>query len=322
MDNYLSRLLPRGIGNALRQFLSDSAPSGNLNAEWTPDATDNAKLGLGFTPMLGDAISGYDAYRAAQEGNYGEAALNAVGLLPFVPAMGGIVKPETAKKLKTVLNIPQDELFKSAVANTRGASITDDGLRMVIQRNQLPEQGMAESVRGGVFYLPEGAAQAKYYSTGKNGYGGGERISGETLIQNPLVAKGGTGGKAPESAYDSLLGKGAYQAMRSDALKAYGGYGASYGDKVSAARLFLEKYVPELSDQADYIVRNSGKGNQLAYGLQEAAVGSAVRNAGHDAVVGYSKGKSGPFLSEVFDVREQAYPDKFGGFRVWEDLYR
>lgn len=46
MENYLSRLLPRGIGNALRQFLSDSAPGGNLNAEWTPDAIENAKLGL------------------------------------------------------------------------------------------------------------------------------------------------------------------------------------------------------------------------------------------------------------------------------------
>ena len=45
-----------------------------------------------------------------------------------------------------------------------------------------------------------------------------------------------------------------------------------------------------------------------------------VRNAGHDAVLGYSKVKNGPFLSELFDVREMNYPDKFGGYKVWPSL--
>ena len=177
---------------------------------------------------------------------------------------------------------------------------------------------MMESVRGGVFYLPEGAAQGKHYSTGRNGYGGSEKIAGETLVSNPLFVKGATGGKAPEAAYDQLIGKGAYQLMRNDALKTYGRFGGPDYQRVELVSEFLQKYAPELEDQAANIVANSKQGNQLAYALQEAAAGSAVRNAGHDAILGYSKGKQGPFLSELFDVRESHYPDKFGGYQVWD----
>lgn len=237
-------------------------------------------------------------------------------------AMASIVAPNVAKGLNTVKNIPDDELFRQAVANTPGASIADEGLRMRIQRNQNPDQSMRESVRGGVFYLPEGAAQGKHYSTGKNGYGGIEKIAGETLVQNPLFVKGATGGKAPEAAYDQLIGKGAYQSMRNDALKTYGRFGGPDYQRTELVSEFLQKYAPELEDQAANIVANSKQGNQLAYALQEAAAGSAVRNAGHDAILGYSKGKQGPFLSELFDVRESHYPDKFGGYQVWDSYKR
>jgi hypothetical protein len=242
------------------------------------------------------------------------------GLLGMAPM--GIVKPSVANELHINTSLPTAQEFPAAVANTKGAQITTDGLLMRVQRNQLPEQGMQDSVRGGVFYLPEGAAQGKHYSTGKNGYGGSEKITGETLVKNPLFAKGGTGGKAPETAYDSLLGKGAYQNMRSDALNVNWGRKSPAGNGGPTVDEFLDRYAPELSGMGDYILANSGKGNQLAYALQEAAVGSAVRNAGHDAVLGFSKGKNGPFLSELFDVRESHYPDKFGGSKVWPDLYK
>lgn len=51
---------------------------------------DLAKGLLQFVPGPGDAISGYDAIQSAKQGNYGEAALNGVGLLPFIPALGGL----------------------------------------------------------------------------------------------------------------------------------------------------------------------------------------------------------------------------------------
>lgn len=47
---------------------------------------------LSMTPVIGDAMSGYDVAQSARQGNYGDAALNAVGLLPFVPGMAGVMK--------------------------------------------------------------------------------------------------------------------------------------------------------------------------------------------------------------------------------------
>ena len=116
------------------------------------------------------------------------------------------------------------------------------------------------------------------------------------------------------------MGKGAYQAMRKEALDVNWGRKTGGGTNVED---FLAKYAPELSGQGSYILGNSQKGNQLAYALQEAAVASAARKAGHDAVVGYSKGKSGPFISEIFDVREINYPDKFGTApEIWESFIK
>lgn len=91
------------IWDALKQYINDAKPGGLLNREMTPDmATDIGKGLLSFTPGVGDAISGYDAVQSARQGNYGEAALNGMGLLPFVPSMGGSitrVSPEIIKAL-------------------------------------------------------------------------------------------------------------------------------------------------------------------------------------------------------------------------------
>lgn len=312
-----------------KQYVSDAMPGGALNPETGEQARyisgvtdpDNSQIGRDLQAWhrrtqagLADQLAG----NQTPEADYAyQQVMNMAGNAPM-----GIVAPAVAKTLNTVKSLPDSDLFRQAVANTPGAQVSDDGLRMMLQRNQMPQQSMEPSVRGGVFYLPEGAAQAKHYSTGRNGYGGLEKITGETLIQNPLFAKGGTGGKAPESAYDQLAGKGAYQTMRTDALSALGGYGRPQSETVERVTQFLDKYAPELSDQANYIVANSRNGNQLPYALQEAAVASAARGAGHDAVLGYSKGKNGHFLSEVFDVRESHYPDKTGGSEVWPQLTR
>jgi len=236
-------------------------------------------------------------------------------------ALLGIVNPTTAKTLNTIRSLPKHQLFSDAVRNTPGAQIADEGLLMRIQRSQHPGQALQPSVRGGVFYLPEGASQAKHYSTGKSGYGGSEKIAGQTLISNPLFAKGATGGKAPERAFNAINGKGAYEAMRSDALKSVSGWNMSHADKVEKAHAFLQKYAPEMANYAGEIVERMKSGNQLPYALQEAAVSSAVRRAGHDAVLGYSMSRKTkqPFLSELFDVREAQYPDKFGTpTEIWD----
>lgn len=248
------------------------------------------------------------------------------GPLGFAPA--GIVSPYVVRQFKMPTSLPQDETFIKAVQNTSGAQITDDGLLMKVQRSQKPEQAGEESVRTGVFYLPEGSASAKHYKQKKSGetlYGGQESISGETLYKNPLFVKGATGGKAPEVAYDQLVGKGAYEEMRKDALRVRNrDLIKERGNSLPGAITpddFLAKYAPELEGMGDYIFSNSRQGNQLAYALQEAVVANAVRKAGFDAVLGYSQTRSkDPFLSEVFDVREATYPTKLGEFTLRQEF--
>jgi hypothetical protein len=232
-----------------------------------------------------------------------------------------IVPPSEARNINMPVSLPQSKEFATAVKNEPSAQITDEGLLINLVRKQSPEQAMAESVRTGVFYLPEGqAANLKHYK-GKSGYGGSEMIEGQTLYKNPIFVKGATGGKAPESAYDQVIGKGAYEEMRKDVLKSYG-YNANESQKVEAVQGLLQKYNGLDSDDAYNmaynIVNNSKTGNTLPYAIQENIVGHAVRNAGHDAVLGYSKGRGdkGEFFSEVFDVREQSYPNAMGGYEL------
>lgn len=53
---------------------------------------ERIKGGASALPVIGDAISGYDAYQSAKKGDYIGAALNAVGMLPMIPALAGVVK--------------------------------------------------------------------------------------------------------------------------------------------------------------------------------------------------------------------------------------
>ena len=232
-----------------------------------------------------------------------------------------VVPPIVVRQMDMPVNLPTSQEFLNAVTQESSAAITPEGLLMNLKRMQSPEQSGMESVRTGVFYLPEGqAANLKHYK-GKTGYGGAEPIEGQTLYKNPLFIKGATGGKAPENAYDSLLGKGSYEQMRTDVLKSYG-YNSNQSQKVEAIQGLLEKYngldADDAYNMAYNIVSNSKAGNTLPYAVQENIVANAVRNAGHDAVLGYSKGRGdkGEFFSEVFDVREKAYPTPQGDYEL------
>jgi hypothetical protein len=246
------------------------------------------------------------------------AVLEAAGQMA---PLARVISRDVATQIKMPVTLPQGDDFVNAVQNTPGAEITNDGLVMRLQRMQKPEQAGEESVRTGVFYLPEGSASMKYYkSGGDNTYGGSQPISGETIYKNPLFVKGATGGKAPEAAYDQLMGKGAYQKMRSDVLQAASVMNPylklDRQDRIARVQQTLEEYGSDPSI-ADYLVSTSTKGNQLAYAIQENIVANAVRNAGHDAVLGFSQKRTGDkFISEVFDVREATYPTPEGEFTL------
>jgi hypothetical protein len=234
----------------------------------------------------------------------------------------GVSKPafyvpvEAAKRIPIEVKLPQSAEFREAVENTPGAEITDEGLELNVSRYQKPEQAGSPSVRTGVFYLPQAKSpQGGVYRRESNMYGGRQEISGRTLVKRPLFVRGATGGRAPEIAYDQIKGKGAYQAMRSDALTVVqSGY---WGRSVDMGQIsdFLEKYSGD-SDLAGDIEYHSRKGNLLAYALQENAVASAVREAGYDSVLGYTKRGGKLALSEMFDVRETAYPTPEGDYEL------
>lgn len=226
-----------------------------------------------------------------------------------------IVPYDVAQNINMQTSLPTSPEFMSAVQNTPSAELTPEGLKMSLQRFQKPEQSGDTSVRQGVFYLPKGSTNTKHYKKSNTNYGGTEEITGDTLVRNPLFAKGATGGKAPEAAYDMLMGKGATKKLTNDIMKVIGV--RNKGMQEEAMVKLLEQYGLN-ADDAWHILQNSREGNQLRYALQERIIGHEARKAGHDAILGYSKGRGGKgeFLSELFDLRESDYPTKSGGYRL------
>jgi hypothetical protein len=81
------------ILSMLKQYLSDAAPSGGLNPEWTPERVRGALSMLAdVTPVVGDVKSGVEGVQAAREGDWLGAGLGGLGMLPFVPNMAGSIK--------------------------------------------------------------------------------------------------------------------------------------------------------------------------------------------------------------------------------------
>jgi hypothetical protein len=201
------------------------------------------------------------------------------------------------------------EEFFTAVQNTPGAAMNRDGsITLDLGRRQLHEQIGQRAIRSGVFFSPEANSPFGRGYTGRTGYGGPMRITEEQVtFRKPIVAKGATGGKVPERVYDELKGKGAYQEMRQDVIDRVVGWQLTPEQKIQRVGDVLERYGSR-RDFADDIVRHSRLSNQLPYAVQEHIVAQAVRDAGYDAAVGYSKTKGQWRLSEVFDVKRQAYP--------------
>lgn len=226
------------------------------------------------------------------------------------------ITPEQAMATNVPVELPNDPIFAEAVGNTSGAEITENGLLIDLVRFQKPEQEGAQAIRTGVFYLPAKSENVRHYKTTPstkfpNPYGGSERMEGATLLRRPLFVKGATGGKAPEAAYDAIKGKGAMKSLDRAVMDVVTSRGFMTRTDPEAFLRRVEQFLGEWGGDrglADEIIRNSTQGNTLRYALQEHVIAHAVREAGYDAVVGYSKGKAGARISEVFDVREQTFP--------------
>lgn len=232
------------------------------------------------------------------------------------------------KALEDYARKTHGDKFYDAITNTEGAQLTPNGVELDIARYQKPEQHGAVSPRDGVFYLPEKKSPySHYYSTGKIGYGGGELVTGRTTLRNPIIVEAGTGGNGVKKAYDMIKGKGAYDQMRSVVLElavTKSVWNKNY-DLEGAVAKILQMYTPmgddETHNYASMIVQHSTVGNTLAYAVQEHIVGQAVREAGYDGVLSYSKSGGRPRLSEVFDVRASDFPYPGQTDFSYEDFY-
>lgn len=214
----------------------------------------------------------------------------------------------------------ENELL-AAISNTPGALMTPNGIEIDIVRYQKQEQHGKRSLRQGVFYLPEKKSPyQKHYTTGKSGYGGGERIEGRTILRNPIIVKGATGGKAVEKTYDYIKGKNSYKTMRSDVLECIIGWNRTRDDMYNCIFELLEKYEGD-SNLAWDMIRYSTQGNTLAYAVQEHIVANAIRKSGYDGMIAYSKSGGRFRLSEIFDVRAFNYPSTGHHDFMYENFY-
>ena len=307
----VANLAKAGYGVAGRKL-------GLLDSTDMPETIDHAKV-PGTSASISKALGVGDST--------GEMVAEfAGGLLAPGPKMKPrrIVSPTTVlSKLDTKLNLPEDDDFVNAIDNTPWAEITPDGLLVDVVRHQKPVQEGAESVRGGVFYTMKGD-DARTYDAGQF-HGGPNKVEGATLLRNPLFAAGDTGGEVPENAFRALHGEGPFREMqRAIENVVFPVRIRKPTDTMMAIDKFLEQYAPEMRGMGPYIYDNARKGNQLQYALQEAAVGSAARRAGHDSILGYlPDDDDGPRLTELFDVREKTYPrGPHDPTQIWEHFLK
>lgn len=95
--NYLN--IMEGTRNALAGFMGHE-PFPNQYNQNPISVGDVVGFGLDVAPGTGDVIAAQDAARFAKQGDYGMAALSGVGVLPFIPALGGIIAGRGAKTFK------------------------------------------------------------------------------------------------------------------------------------------------------------------------------------------------------------------------------
>jgi soluble lytic murein transglycosylase-like protein len=218
-----------------------------------------------------------------------------------------IISPRTARSIRMATRLPQDVRFREAVEATPGASITDDGLSLEVLRYQKPEQAGAQAIREGVFYLPAtlpSRSVGTYRGTNRSNYGGPEMVRGETLLRAPLGVPGNTGGVVPERAFRELTSDANMRRLERDSRAAAnsGLLGPEYRENIEN---FLNQWGGN-PNVAHELVSNSRGGNRMRYALQENVIGNRARQEGYDSIVG--TGARTPRITEVFDLREAAYP--------------
>lgn len=124
-DSFMPKSSKQELANRLSVFEQGGTPE--LLKQAAKEMYENpvVNTAISLTPGAGDIQSGYEAVNAAQKGNWGEAGLNALGVLPFVPALGGILAGKGAKtadlaKLTTAENMAKSGASREEIWNQTG----------------------------------------------------------------------------------------------------------------------------------------------------------------------------------------------------------
>ena len=100
------------MAGALRlQDVIEKKRIGALDTMLNPSAL---RLGGDFLPGIGDVLAAMDATKYANEGEYGNAALAGVGMLPFVPNMAGMLVGRGSKSKAVHEALDKAEEMKAA----------------------------------------------------------------------------------------------------------------------------------------------------------------------------------------------------------------
>lgn len=198
----------------------------------SPSVGDVAMEMNSFMPVTGDIQSGVMAANDLKNKNYGSAALNGLGLLPFVPSLAGTLGGKGNKlteilKQKTKYEIAHELAQKNAVemlglpanntAMERAKALGFDTPAYHGTKSDITafDKNMDRTNAG--FWFGEAPTASKFAMASRDGIEGGENVMPVLLKQdNPMTYEAGMGMTIPEiskyaksSGYDSVNFNGA-----------------------------------------------------------------------------------------------------------------
>jgi len=128
-DYFMPKSAKQDLANRLSVFEQGGLPE--LLKQGASEMYHNpiVNTAISLTPGAGDVQSGYEAVQSAKQGNWGEAGLNALGVLPFIPALGGMTK---LAKNEKIINVPISQIEHGESAMP-GGKLTWPGSKELIK---------------------------------------------------------------------------------------------------------------------------------------------------------------------------------------------
>ena len=240
----------------------------------------------------------------------------------------GIVPPGVARRLGPVRLPVGDESFRSAVAQTPAARITDEGLEVNVTRWQNESLPGVEPVRGSVFYSPVSDFSDTYRrsSLGRTDVGGNQQITGTTLLRRPYVQHGVANQTTTLNDILSVAGGGRpgtelglaahkFAADVADGTVHLAKSERASVDDLRAIFLSVGLQGEDAKRITDYI--DSGASKFEAYSaIMDSAMAESARKAGYDSIVviELNPDVQARQLVEIIDLRESVYPGTAGEY--------